>query len=191
MKKTLQSGFTLIELMIVVAIIGILAAVALPAYQDYTARSRVSEGLAIAKEYQANVADNAAAVTPADRGGFSAGMNSITAVGDDPEPCMDANDCRAVLGTNTGAGPGSLNVTAIDVSHTTGEIQIEFTDRIAPDGEDIIFLVPTANDRALQNGVRPVGSIVWTCFSADKPNIGNAINPGSTLKANLAPSECR
>lgn len=54
-----QKGFTLIELMIVVAIIGILAAVALPAYQDYTVRARVSEGLGMAAAAKSAVAENA------------------------------------------------------------------------------------------------------------------------------------
>ncbi len=59
MKKT-QQGFTLIELMIVVAIIGILAAIAIPAYQDYTVRSRVTEGLSLAASYKTSIAENAA-----------------------------------------------------------------------------------------------------------------------------------
>ncbi len=55
MKK--QQGFTLIELMIVVAIIGILAAIALPAYQDYTRRAKVSEGISMANTVKTNVTE--------------------------------------------------------------------------------------------------------------------------------------
>ena len=55
--KTIQKGFTLIELMIVVAIIGILAAIAIPAYQDYTIRAQVTEGLNLAGAVKAAVAE--------------------------------------------------------------------------------------------------------------------------------------
>lgn len=55
-KKSVQQGFTLIELMIVVAIIGILAAIALPAYQDYTARAQASEGLTSTAGVRADIA---------------------------------------------------------------------------------------------------------------------------------------
>lgn len=80
MKVQMQKGFTLIELMIVVAIIGILAAVALPAYQDYTARSQVTEAVNLASGLKIQVSD-----VYADTGalaGIASGANGIPAAAD-------------------------------------------------------------------------------------------------------------
>jgi type IV pilus assembly protein PilA len=78
MIKATQKGFTLIELMIVVAIIGILAAIAIPAYQDYTIRAQVTEGLNLAGAVKAAVAESYAqsGTWPADNTEAGVGNNS-------------------------------------------------------------------------------------------------------------------
>ena len=82
MKRSMQKGFTLIELMIVVAIIGILAAVALPAYQDYTVRAKVTEGLVVASSAKLAVAENAANGKNFDSGWTApTGTNNVTSIG--------------------------------------------------------------------------------------------------------------
>jgi type IV pilus assembly protein PilA len=82
MKRSMQKGFTLIELMIVVAIIGILAAVALPAYQDYTVRAKVTEGLVVASSAKLAVAENASNGKAFDSGWTApTGTNNVTSIG--------------------------------------------------------------------------------------------------------------
>ena len=104
MKK--QQGFTLIELMIVVAIIGILAAIAIPAYQDYTIRAQVSEGLNLAGGAKAAVSEYTM-----DRGSFPT---------DNAEAGIATNtDINGNYVTQVNVASGAITVTYGNTAHTT------------------------------------------------------------------------
>ena len=112
--KAIQKGFTLIELMIVIAILGILAVVALPAYQDYTIRAKLSEGLALAEPAKLAVAETSAAL---------GGLSKITA---------DNTGYKFPTG-------GTKYVSNIQIAPTTGKITVTTKDTGADSGKDPVF----------------------------------------------------
>ncbi len=107
--KTVQQGFTLIELMIVVAIIGILAAVALPAYKDYTIKAKVSEALNVIQGPKMTAATYAM-----DNGSFSGFTTTFTAT--TYVSALTTASCGAAGATGTCALKLQLNNTKIDSS---------------------------------------------------------------------------
>jgi len=124
MKK--QSGFTLIELMIVVAIIGILAAIAIPAYQDYTIRSQVSEGLSLA-----------------------AGAKTTMAEFYNNKGSFPGSNASAGLATNTSIK--GKYVTQVDVGGTQGQIQITYgNDANSKISGDILILSAITNSGSVE-----------------------------------------
>lgn len=114
--KNVQKGFTLIELMIVVAIIGILAAVALPAYQDYTKRSHVSEGLALAGGAKTAVTEyySDKGEWPADNA--AAGLATDTSITGNAVRSVEVDTSTITVTFNTKVEAGKVLVLKADAS---------------------------------------------------------------------------
>ena len=132
--QKMQKGFTLIELMIVVAIIGILAAVALPAYQDYTTRAKVSEVVLAASSARTNLAE----IVSTNNAGFPV-TASYT-----PAP-QSSKYVKAVTYASTASGTGQVLVEAQGDSNITGKF-LSLTGTADANGQVTwVCGVPTSN----------------------------------------------
>lgn len=173
--KKVQQGFTLIELMIVVAIIGILAAVALPAYQDYTVRAKVSEALIAASSPKALLSE---AFQTDSIDGLNAAATAYAAIAQAEKQSKYVEDIQVTAGT-----PWDIRV-FIKADNNNG----------IPTTVHGQFLALTPNVQNAAPTGASLGAIDWACASATAATAGNrgfgSVVMGDLL-AKYAPSECR
>ena len=181
--KLRQKGFTLIELMIVVAIIGILAAVAMPAYKDYTVRARVTEGLVLAKPAQTALTEGIASQIDLD--------NAVTAWN------LQASNLGAtskyVVSILAAAGPNSNAL--ITITYRAADVGLGAVNQT-------LTLTPwmrnNAAGQAYAAGLAAgaTGTVDWGCSSTTNRSATTGTNPitilaPGTLPERYAPAQCR
>ena len=166
--KTIQKGFTLIELMIVIAIIGILAAIAIPAYQNYTIRSQVTEGISMAAGWKTAISEYYA-----QNGAFPTGSTTSTS---------GAANKVSVTGNSQGKYVSAITVGA------QGVITVAY-------GGSQVNTKINGQKLSLQPGLDANNDVVWVCGTASTPTgvtlgSGGAGTNGTNISASYLPTSC-